>query len=218
MLLDPETEGSIQIKKFSKGIYNTCKEEEMREDVPSFYTTDFLVDIIRRRNHACAPTIKMFIKRGATPPQEINQIEATLNQLGIKGGTKFAPEEVTILYQSECKFDSSIASYCTTSIDNCYLLWDEASLWLEEVVIRESVSEKKEESSKSVSGSSNEDSDASSIVSLDAYLSVVQRARRRAKRVRRLAKKCEQRIRASEVPRNEEHWKASSIQSDSSTN
>lgn len=116
----------------------------------------------------------MFIKRGATPPQEINQIGATLNQLGIKGGTKFSPEEVTILYQSECKFDSSIASYCTTSIDNCYLLWDEASLWLEEVIIKESVSKKNEETSKSVSGSSDEDSDASSIVSLATYLSVVQ--------------------------------------------
>nr|CDS29014.1 conserved hypothetical protein [Hymenolepis microstoma] len=255
MLLDPETEGSIQIKKFSQGIYEICKEEEMRvirllpsplikplvrwvrihfqnatvasvpfhplhfqEDVPSFYTTDLLIDIIRRQNHACTPSVKMFIKRSATPAQEIQQIGATLTQLGIKGGTKLNPEEVTILYESECKFDSSIAKSCTTSIESCYLLWDEAPLWSEEVINKDFATKTKDEVSSPVSGSSEEDSDASSIVSLATYLTMAQRTRRRAKVMRRLARKCEQRIRAAEVSRNEEHSEAHSIISDSLTN
>ncbi|KAM7542654.1 hypothetical protein Aperf_G00000014212 [Anoplocephala perfoliata] len=249
MLLDPNTEGSIQIARFAEGIFELCKEEEINimklspsplikpmvrwvrvhfknatlasipfhplhfnEDVPSLYTTDFLIDVIRRNNHVCAPSVKLYLKRGAAPPQEIERMGVTLDQLGVKGGTKLAPEEVTILYQSECTSDRSLESLCPTSIDDCYLLWEEAPLWLEEVVIKEpkpsssAKTKSNAESSEKVSESSHsDDSDASSVVSLATYLTVEKRASRRAKRMRRLAKKFEQRVLATDPSKNNQH-------------
>lgn len=132
----------------------------------------------RRNNHVCAPSVKLFIKRGAAPPREIDRIGATLEQLGVKGGTKLAPEEVTILYQSECTSARPIASLCPTSINDCYLLWKESPLWLEEVAIKEakSSSTKSKSTAESLERASEssriDDSDASSEVSLATYLSV----------------------------------------------
>ena len=78
--------------------------------------------------------MKLFLKQYPAPPEEIEGVSVSLQQLGIKGGTYFEPEEVTILYQTESKFNLSISNLCYTSINDCFLLFDDASLWKEKAV------------------------------------------------------------------------------------
>lgn len=81
---------------------------------------------------------------------------------------------MTVLYESQCKFDQFLADYCATTIDDSYLLWDEASLWLENPDIEKYMAKSKGETSKPTEESLDKDSDASSVVSLATYLSVDQ--------------------------------------------
>ncbi|VDM34251.1 unnamed protein product, partial [Hydatigera taeniaeformis] len=214
MLLDPSSEGSIEVKKFAEGILGLCKEEEVRalkmgpsplarqfirwvrlhfrnatlasiphhplhfdEDVPSFYTADLLIDIIRRRNHICAPSIKLLKKKSALQPEVIEQVSESLAQLGIEGGTRLSPTEVTILYQTQCSNNVSRVSLFIASINDCYLLWDEAALWLEDFEAKTpNVSSEKSQPSAecaTVMGSDNSgDSDSSSVDSLASFFTV----------------------------------------------
>ncbi|CDS37475.1 conserved hypothetical protein [Echinococcus multilocularis] len=252
MILDPNTEGSIQIKKFADGILELCKEEEMKalktcpsplikpitrwvrvhfrnaalasishhplhfdEDVPTSYTTDLLVDVIRRRNHICAPSIKLFRKQEPLPPEEIQQVGTSLEQLGIKGGTRLSPMEATILYQTQCSINLPRANLFVTSIDDSYLLWDEAALWLEDVDLKGPgvPSEKSRSTVESVTPTESTisiESDSSSVGSLASFLTVEKKTKRRAKRIRNLARRCEQRMRDLEGARSPLHSTTSS--------
>uniref|UniRef100_A0A0R3UP16 RNA_pol_Rpb5_N domain-containing protein n=1 Tax=Mesocestoides corti TaxID=53468 RepID=A0A0R3UP16_MESCO len=107
------------------------------EDVPSFYTTEFLVDIIRQNCRILAPSIRLFFNQTALPKDELLPIGASLEQLGFKGGLRLSPEEVTIYYQLDCRTKYPLTNLCRSSIDNCYVLWDEAGLWQEDVTTTE---------------------------------------------------------------------------------
>ncbi|KAL5107306.1 hypothetical protein TcWFU_001034 [Taenia crassiceps] len=241
MILDPNTEGSIQIKKFAEGILERCKEEERKtlktcpsplinpitrwvrvhfqnaslaslphhplhfdEDVPSFYTTDLLIDIIRRKNHVCAPSVKLFRKQAPFPPQEIQQVDASLEHLGIEGGTRLSPMEVTILYQTQCSINLPRTSLFVDSINDCYLLWDEAALWLEDVDLKRPgvPSEKSRSTAESTTLmrlDSSSESDSSLVDSLASFFTVEKRTKRRARRTRNLIRRCELRMREPEA-------------------
>ncbi|KAL5968046.1 hypothetical protein TSMEX_004193 [Taenia solium] len=168
--------------------------------VTVFYYLGKTLNLYSRKNHICAPSVKLFRKQVSLPPQEIEQVGASLEQLGIKGGTRLSPMEVTILYQTQCSINLPRASLFVNSITDCYLLWDEATLWLEDVEPRSPgmPPEKSRSTGESVTlmGSvSGSESDSNSVDSLMTFFTVEERTKRRAKRMRSLVRRCEQRMR-----------------------
>ncbi|VDK33488.1 unnamed protein product [Taenia asiatica] len=225
MLLDPNTEA--QKNCFHEILFYLSKEEEMKalKVCPSplirpivryesyskslgyfiriitvFYYLGKTLNLYSRKNHICAPSVKLFRKQVPLPPQEIEQVGASLEQFGIKGGTRLSPMEVTILYQTQCSVNLPRTSLFVNSINDCYLLWDEAALWLEDVEPKSPgvPSEKSRSTGESVTlmgSASGSESDSSSVDSLTTFFTVEEGAKRRAKRMRNLVRRCEQRMR-----------------------
>lgn len=82
--------------------------------------------------------------------------------------------EVTILYQTQCNINLPRASLFGKSINDCYLLWDEAALWLEDVDLKSPSVLLEKSRSPAVSmpvmeSASSSESDSSSVDSLASF-------------------------------------------------
>ncbi|BHF69879.1 hypothetical protein SprV_0301292600 [Sparganum proliferum] len=159
MLLDPDSDGCIQMKDLEAGVLRLCQKEELSimqrapsalirppvlwvriffryltyaqcstlnlhfsKDVPANTSTGVLVEIIRQHCRLNSPSVNLFSHKAALPKDAV-PIGVTLEELGILGGQRLAPEEFTLYYQPSAVFGLRAPPHTAASLTFSPLVW-----------------------------------------------------------------------------------------------
>nr|VZI51304.1 unnamed protein product [Spirometra erinaceieuropaei] len=239
MLLDPDSDGCIQMKDLEAGVLRLCQKEELNimqrapsalirppvlwvrvffryltyaqcstlnlhfsKDVPANTTTDVLVEIIRQYCRLNSPSVNLFSHKAALPKDAV-PIGVTLEELGILGGQRLAPEEFTLYYQPSAVFGLRAPPHTAASLTFSPLVWVDEFAEMPAPTSREAKQEKPTASDETAASEADpkqrsgpvrdgEDENEALAESLAEFLSVERTASRRIKNRARLAALFEQ--------------------------
>ncbi|VDM00482.1 unnamed protein product [Schistocephalus solidus] len=92
------------------------------KDVPANTSTDVLVEIIRQHCRLNSPSFNLFSHKSALPKDAV-PIGVTLEDMGILGGQRLAPEEFTLYYQPLATFGLRPPPHTAASLTFSPLVW-----------------------------------------------------------------------------------------------